>query len=62
MRYRHDGPQPVNVTNGYGGPLADAAFQEPDWETAAAEIGRDPDPAHREDDDFGRGPLAPRGA
>jgi catalase len=52
MRYRHDGAQPPYAPNSYGGPKADAAFSEPPLPIDAADTGRTPTAAHRDDDDF----------
>jgi catalase len=52
MRYRHDGAQPPYAPNSYGGPKADPAFAEAPIPIEAADTGRTPNVAHRDDDDF----------
>jgi catalase len=51
MRYRDNGAQPVYAPNSFGGPRADARFEEPGW-AVSGEIGRTAYLPHREDDDF----------
>jgi catalase len=51
MRYRDNGAQPVYAPNSFGGPKADAQFEEPGW-SVSGEIGRTAYLPHREDDDF----------
>jgi catalase len=52
MTYRHSGSQPVYAPNSYGGPVADPRAEPTTWQVEAGELGRYPNPAHPEDDDF----------
>src|SRR6201994_121822 len=52
MTYHDSGNQPVYAPNSYAGPQADPGKELPTWYVEAAELGRYPNPAHTEDDDF----------
>ena len=52
MTYHHHGSQPVYAPNSYGGPVADPSKELPTWAVEAGELGRYPNVAHAEDDDF----------
>jgi catalase len=55
MTFRHSSDPPVYAPNSYGGPKADPERGvDLGWSVAGAEIGRDANARHAEDDDFGQ--------